>query len=149
MKKNAISSVSVRSSDVSELSKDEFFDEFGKVSNLSWKKSPNFDEATFTKNGRNITAFFDGSADLVGTTTLKTFKDLPVDTQKEIKHEYKNYQIGPVIYFKDDQMDNTGLMQYTNQFASANNYFIELAKKKHKIILQVTPEGNVYYFMNL
>ncbi len=148
-KSNSISSVSEVSSRVGTLSKDTFLSDFGKVSELSWYKSPNFDEATFFKNGKRMTAYFDDNSDLVGTTTPKTFSDLPKGSQKKIKQDYKNYQIGPVIYFKDDQMNNLGLMRYAYQFTSANNYFVELAKNKHKIILRVNPEGYVYYFMNI
>ena len=66
--------------------------DFHNVSNPSWKRSAYFDEVTFTnKRGKRETAYYDYSAELVGTTTSKEFTDLPVSAQKFIINKYGGY----------------------------------------------------------
>ena len=40
------------------------------------------------------------------------------------------------------------MMLYGQQFADADNYFVELSKDNKKIVLQVNMSGEVFYFAN-
>jgi hypothetical protein len=134
---------------VSEIAKSHFSSDFRNVSNPSWKRSVQFDEVTFIKDGQEMTAFYDYDANLVGTTTHKTFKDLPANGQKEIQDRYKYYTIGPVILFDDNEANETDMILWGNQFEDQDNYFVELANAKNKVILEVSTLGNVSLFKQL
>ncbi|MDP4223184.1 MAG: hypothetical protein Q8868_07725 [Bacteroidota bacterium] len=136
--------------DINIVSKNNFNSEFGNITNVKWEKSAYFDEATFTKNGKEMKAFFDDEGNFVGTTSHVTFADIPANGQKEIKSKYKDYSINPVIvFFDDNEKVDTDMILYGTQFEDADNYFVELSKGTKKIVLQVNPEGMVNYFTEI
>jgi hypothetical protein len=136
-------------SNVSEMSKTHFYADFGNIPNAEWRRSINFDEAKFIKDGKDVTAFYDYDANLVGTCTPKTFADLPAAGQKEIKAKYKDYSVGPVILFDDNEANDTEMILYGLQFEDANNYFVELAKGNDKVVVMINPEGVLSFFKKL
>ena len=131
---------------ISVMSKDQFNEDFGPISKVKWNELAGYDEATFKENGIKTNAYYDYNSQLVGTTTTKTFTDLPVNAQKEIKTKYKGYTVGPVILFDDAEYNATDILQDPNQFEGADNYFVELTKGKQGIVLRVDPVGYTYYF---
>lgn len=134
---------------VSDLSKDNFYGDFGNVGNVRWARENDYDVATFMKNGKKVRAFYDYDSNLIGTTSLKTFADLPKVAQKSIKKDYKKYQIGDVIFFKDNEDNDTNMVLWGTQFDNADNYFVELRSPKRHIIVQVDPQGEVFFFKDL
>jgi hypothetical protein len=134
---------------VNVLAKDHFVANFGNLPDVQWKRTVNFDEAAFTKNGKKMKAWYDGDANLVGITSNVTFADVPVAGQKEIKAKYKDYTIGSVVFYDDSEANETDMMLYDMQFDDADNYFVELVKGSDKIVLMVNPEGNVSFFKKL
>lgn len=135
--------------DVSYRSKQAFLSDFGDIAGATWKRTATFDEATFTKDGVTQTAYYDYDAKLVGTTTRKTFGDLPANAQKYIDKKYAGYTKGRVIFFDDNEFNETDMILYGNQFDDADNYFIELAKGTEKIILDVNTAGDVNLFKRM
>lgn len=75
---------------VSEIAKSNFYKDFGNWPDLQWRRDANFDVASFSENGQKMDAFYDFEANLVGTTAIKTFTDLPDKAQKEIRSKYKD-----------------------------------------------------------
>ncbi len=130
---------------VSDLSKDAFYADFGKVPAVSWENEEGFDVALFTKDGKDYKAFYDFNSKLVGTTTLKTFADLPKRAQEDIKKHYKDYTVDKVVFFEDYEANDTDMLLYGLQFSDADNYFVELSNKTKNIILQVNSFG-VFFF---
>ena len=94
-------------------------------------------------------AYYDFYSKLVGTTMLKTFTDLPIKSQKEIKAKYKDYKIGRVVFFDDNEANESDMFFYNTQFSDADNYFVELSKDKKNIVLQVNNEGELFFFKEL
>lgn len=135
--------------DVSYQSKEQFYRDFGKLPNVQWKRSDYFDEATFTKDGQKLTAFYDITSSLVGTMSRKTFEDLPANAQKEIKKKYKDYIVDLVLFFEDNEANDTDILLYGVRFSDVDNYFVELLKGNEKIVLQINLEGDVYFFKKL
>jgi hypothetical protein len=136
--------------EVSTLSKSSFLSDFGNLSDAVWRKSEVFDEVTFTTDGKEETAFYDNDASLVGTTSVKTFDDLPYKGQLEIKKKYKDYTTGPVIFFNDNNEANeTSMLLYGIQFDDEDNYFVELQKGPSRIIVRVNSGGQVFFFKQL
>jgi len=134
---------------VSELAKTNFYTDFGNAPDALWKRVDTFDQVTFTKDGKKMTAFYDFDANLVGTTSLKKFTDLPAKGQQEIKAKYKDYTVRTVIFFYDNQANETDMVLYGAQFDDADNYFVELTKGAEKIVVEVNPSGFVSLFKKL
>ncbi len=130
---------------VSNLSKDAFYADFGKIPRVSWENELGFDIALFTKDGKDYKAFYDFNSKLVGTTTLKTFTDLPERAQEDIKKHYKDYTVDKVVFFKDNEANDADMLLYGTQFSDADNYFVEMSNKTKNIVLQVNSNG-VFFF---
>lgn len=131
---------------VSGIAKQNFFHDFGKVPGAAWKRGVTFDEVTFTKNGSAMTAYYDYEANLVGTVTKKTFNDLPAKAKNYINKKYGNYTKGDVIFFDDNENNDTDMILFGTQFDDADNYFAEVTRAGKTTILAVTPAGEVSYF---
>lgn len=134
---------------VSETAKNSFLADFPKASTPSWRRAGTYDEVVFTIDGKKMTAFYDYRGKLVGTTSAKMFTDLPSKAQQEIKTRYKDYTIGPVIFFKDNDLNDTDMILWATQFDDEDLYFVELTKGTSKIIVRVTPAGFVSLFKEL
>jgi hypothetical protein len=135
---------------VSTLAKNNFSTDFKDAKEVQWKRFNTYDEATFTNNdGHQMTAFYDNEGQLVGTSQNKTFADLPVKGQEQIKKLYKDYIVGKVVYFDDNEANYTDMIMYGNQFDDADNYFVELTKGDKKIVVEVNMDGSVSHFKSL
>jgi hypothetical protein len=135
--------------EVSDRSKQQFYDDFGNIPDAQWERTMNYDEATFTKNGQVLTAFYDFDSKLVGTTSAKTFSDIPSEARKYINEKYKDYSIAAVLFFDDNEANETDMVLYNQQFDDVDSYFVELKKDNKEIVLHVNMEGVVYYFTRL
>lgn len=131
--------------DVSGLAKDHFFQDFGNV-NPSWKRTSYFDEASFVKDGKPMTAYYDNGAELVGTTSPADFSALPLSAQNNINKHYKGYSIDKVILYDDNEFNVSDMMMYGMTVSDEDNYFVELSKGPKAIVLEVTMDGDVSYF---
>ena len=134
---------------VSTRSKDNFVVDFGNLPDVLWRRSSLFDEATFLKDGKNMTAYYDFESKLVGTTTHVSFSELPLKGQNELKSRYKDYKIEEVILFDDNEINETDMVLWENPFEDVDNYFVVLTKEQEKLIVRVDTEGYVYYFKKL
>jgi hypothetical protein len=134
---------------VSPATKSQFYRDFGNVPVIQWKRTKNFDKATFIKDGEITSAFYDNSPDLVGTTTSKTFDDLPAAAQIRIEKSYAGYAVGDILFFDDNELNETDMVLYDQSFEDADNYFIELKKDNKKIVVKSDMQGNVSYFTKL
>ena len=135
--------------EVSDQSKQAFNGDFGKIPVSKWERTAYYDEATFIKDGEIMTAYYDAYSKLVGTTSHKTFADLPADAQKFIDAKYKGYSKTAVVFFDDNEWNETDMILYGSRFADADNYFVELKKDNKDIILQVDMTGKVSFFKQL
>ena len=134
---------------VSSIAKNSFIEDFGNVSNVKWRRFDTFDQATFIQNGKEMVAFYDDRGSQVGTTSQAVFTDLPASSQKDINEKYKDYKIGQVVFYKDNQDNDTDMILYGVQFEDEDNYFVEMAKGDSKIVLRVDKVGNVTLFKKL
>ena len=134
---------------VSDAAKDNFAAKYGNIPGTKWVRSEYFDAASFTKDGKNMVAFYDSDGALVGTTTNGNYSDLPKKGQEEISVKYKGYVPGTVVFYKDDEMNPSDMILYDHQFEDEDNYFVELTKGGKTIVVMVSPEGEVSYFTGL
>ncbi len=139
----------LKGTEVNQLARDNFNNDFGKVENAMWKREGTYDQVTFTKDGLEKMAYYDEQSTLVGTSQTKAFTDMPAKAQKEIQTKYKDYQVGSVIFYDDNETDNTDMILYGIQFDHADNYFVEVRKADKTIVLKVTMTGDVSLFKNI
>ena len=135
--------------EVSYFAKQAFYQDFGNVPVSRWERTKFFDEATFTQNAQVMKAYYDDNAKLVGTTSTKKFSAIPVKAQQFINKKYAGYAKVGVIFFDDNELNETDMLLYNTQIDDADNYFVELKKGNNKIVLQVDMEGNVSYFTTI
>jgi hypothetical protein len=131
---------------ISYRSKNQFDSDFDGVSNVHWNKGPEFEEVTFTQNGQKMTAYYDYTSQLVGTTVDKKYADLPAKAQQEIKKQYKDYIPGAVVLFDDNEANDTAMVFRGKEFADADHYFVTLTKNGKENIVMVSMDGVVSYF---
>ena len=136
----------IENAEVSYQTKQQFPGDFPGATNVSYVRNGNMDEVWFTQNGVQYKAFYDPEARLIGTTTKKSISDLPAVAQKEIQKKYSGYKIDRVILFDDNENNDSDMMLYGQQFADADNYFVEMHKDSKQMILQVNMSGEVFYF---
>jgi len=139
----------LKGNEVSGAAIDQFARDFENLSDVIWERTSNFDEATFTKGGQVFTAYYDDDAKLVGTTTNKTFADLPSKAQAVIKADYKAYSVTGLCMFDDNEDNETDMSLYNKQFDDVDSYFVELKKDNKEIVLQVSMDGDVSVFTRL
>ena len=91
---------------VSNKAKIAFETDFKVATNVQSKRVDTFDEFSFTNtDGQKMKAFYDQNSVLVGTIQDKTAADLPAKGLKEIKEMYKDYVIGSVIFYDDNELN--------------------------------------------
>jgi len=134
---------------VSVKSKNSFYTDFGNMSDVKWRSSDYYDEATFTKNGIETTAFYDFYGDLVGTTQVKTLADVPLKGQKAIQKKYSDFTVGPVIFYDDNEFNSMDMLLYNTEFQDEDNYFVELTKGADRKVVRIDMAGNIYFFKQL
>jgi hypothetical protein len=134
---------------VSYQSKQAFIGDFGKIPVSKWERTSNYDEATFTSDGQVMKAYYDADAKLVGTTSHKTFADLPAAAQKYINAKYHGFSKADIIFFDDNELNETDMVMFGTQFDDADNYFVDLKKDNKEIILEVTMSGEVSFFKQI
>jgi hypothetical protein len=140
---------------VSESTKSQFASDFPDATNISFEKTKDFDEVSYSQKGGIMTAYYDINNQLVGTIRNRSFSDLPVDAQTKILHRYPNYTVVKVLRFNvnsdnESYFDNsTYLTLYGNSFEASSNYFVELKNDNIAIVLEVDLSGEVSFFTTM
>mgnify|MGYP006384000165 FL=1 len=134
---------------VSEQALQQFTRDFGNLPVLKAYRSYNFDEITFVQNGIQSKAYYDGDAQLVGTTHTIAYTNLPANAQKKINKLYKAYKVMEVILFDDNEANESDIWFYNTRFNDADSYFVRLQNANKRIIVQVDLNGDISYFASL
>jgi hypothetical protein len=135
--------------EVSNQAKLQFIREFGNIPEAKWERGTHFDMVTYTKNAKEFVSYYDEDANLVGTIAVRSFTDLPSNAQIFINEKYKDYRKEKVLYYDDNEKNETDMVLYNKQFDDEDNYFVVLKKENKEIILQVNRDGYVYFFTSL
>lgn len=134
---------------VSEASKGGFYKDFGNLPNVVWTRTDFFDEAVFKKNGKEIKAYYDEDGNLVGTTSIISYAEVPALAQKNIKKLYKDAMPGKMIFFDDNELNDTDMLLYGVQFDDQDNYFVEMTQGIKKFVINCDSKGKVAFFKQL
>jgi hypothetical protein len=127
---------------------EQFDRDFPDASNVHWSRKE-FEKATFTENGKKLSAFYDFDSQLIGTVSDVNMNDLPAIAQNHIRRYYPGFTPQAAILFDDNEFNESDMILYERQFNDADNYFIEMAKGNKKIVLKVGMNGDVSYFTRM
>ena len=134
---------------VSDLSMRSFKIDFAKAMNVKWVRTPNYDIATFNLKKQELKAYYDSDGQLVGTTEYKTMDDLPDRGVKALKTKYKDYTIGSILYFNNNDINRSPMLLWGTEITDQSSFFVELAKGTQKMVVYVDQGGNVRPFKQL
>ncbi len=125
----------------------QFSKDFPNAKNVSWNFGQ-FVEARFFDNDVSKTAYYDDDDNLVGTTNEVDVTALPEKARDHINKVYPDYTIERVVFFDDNEANNTDMSLFNQSFEDEDNYFPLLSNGSKQIILQVSPKGEVSFFGN-
>lgn len=137
------------SSEVSSFLKEQFTQDFPQASDAHFSSEKNFDEVSFTQGKERLTAYYDGTNQLVGTVQKQAFDDLPDNAKKDILKNYSDYAVADIIKFNDTESESVELVIYGTSFDDGDNYFVELKKDTQAILLKVDLSGNVEFLTTM
>lgn len=134
--------------DVSSRVKESFNIDFGNIEDVIWERSGVYDVAVFTHDDKMKRAHYDSDSQLIGTTWVVDYADVPAAGQKEIEEKYKDYEIGDVVFYDDNESVDVDFYMFDSQFKHEDSYFVELTNESKHIIVKVDSEGDVSFFKN-
>ncbi len=126
-----------------------FYADFGNIPITGWEFSDEFDKISFMKNGVPFTAYYDLESKLVGTISNATVDDLPAHAMEKINKWYKGYTVGDIVFFDDNELNDTDMLYYDRRFDDEDKYFVELKNDKEDIVVQINYTGDVSFFTTL
>ena len=126
----------------------QFIQDFPNAKYVTWAQG-RFAEASFLDGDVRKIAYYDEENNLVGTTTDMDAGALPERALDHINKMYPGYAIEKVVFFDDNEGNDTDMFLYNTSFEDEDNYFPVLVKRSKKIILKVSPEGEVSFFESL
>jgi hypothetical protein len=124
-----------------------FTEDFPNAKYVTWADG-RFVEASFLDGDVMKTAYYDEENKLVGTTSDVDATALPEKARDHIDKMYPGYTIEKVIFFDDNEENDTDMSLFNQSFEDEDNYFPLLIKGSRQIILKVSPEGEVSFFGN-
>jgi hypothetical protein len=126
-----------------------FYSDFGYIPITNWEITDQFDKISFMKNNILYTAYYDSNSELVGTISIASVSDLPAHALQDISKKYNGYTVGNIVFYDDNESNQTDMMYYRQQFDTEDKYFVELQNDKEKIVVQVNTVGDVSFFRTL
>jgi hypothetical protein len=136
-------------SEVSGITKSQFANDFPDAMNVHFESKRDFDKISFMQGAKEITAYYDYQSQLIGTTEMKSFNDLPSNAQNEILDKYPGYTIADIVEFNDNQSINAEMVLYGNSYDDGDNYFVELKANSKAILVKVNLSGGVLFATTL
>ena len=129
--------------------KNEFTADFPDAKNVHFGRVKDLNEVSFIQAREKMKAYYDNSAQLLGTIRKESFADLPDNAQKEIQNKYPGYTIANVVKFNENESDNTEIILYGVSMDDADNYFVELKNGSKAIVVKVDLSGEVNYLTTM
>ena len=134
--------------EVSFFAENNFSRKYQNATEVTWTVSKEFQKASFVQDGVKMNAFFDQTGEYIATTQYVEAEKLPAISKKRIEKFYNGYVVEEVVkYDFDDQ--NAFLNFYRGQNNYNTLYFVSLKKDEQKVVVKVTPDGDVAFLKNL
>lgn len=111
---------------------DKFVAAYPTALKVNYKVTKDYTEVNFIADGDVMQSFYSADGNLIATSRHIALRTLPVKALDKIQQKYEGYTITEAIEL---QHEDSGL-----------NYYVSLAGKDRKVILEITPSGNVSVF---
>jgi hypothetical protein len=125
--------------------KSQFTADFPDAKDVHFAQLKDLNEVTFSQGKENMTAYYRGEDQLVGTILKESFADLPGNAQKEIQHKYPGYAIVNVVKFDDNESELLERILDGISMDDTDNYFVELKNDSKAIVVKVDLSGGVNF----
>ena len=109
-----------------------FQQDFGSVADVRWEKSGSYAKATFNRNGSSVSAWYNKDSKLVGTSSARSFSEMPGKVREKIQSAYSDYYVVSVQDFNSARGNRPG---------GAQNWLVELSDGTAKIMVKVNVSG--------
>ena len=116
--------------EVSSYTKAVFSNQFTGAENVTWTTSANFRKATFTREGKTMTALYNDQNKLVATTELVEVSELAPMAIKNLIKLFPNHQMGEITKYNGSEV----------------KYYVNLKNEKETFLVEITPDMNVSFF---
>jgi opacity protein-like surface antigen len=107
-------------------------EEFKDAKNITWTSTKDFTKATFEWNKQLMNVFYNDLGEYIATSRTVTMQMLPIESVKFIEKKYKDYKLTESFEVTKEESDT--------------NYFVALVKGNTKVILKISPLGDVSVF---
>lgn len=138
-----------KGAEVSYFAENNFLAKYQGAENVKWTVTNQFQKATFTLKGVKLAAFFDMNGEYIATTQFVDAKKLPAVGKNRLEKLYKGYEIEEVVRYDLDSQEDSRLEMLTGKRAYNTIYFASLKNNDEKVVLKITPDGDVSYLKNL
>ncbi len=138
-----------KDSEASYFALNQFSSRFQNATNVNWVVTDRFQKASFMLNGKKMSAFFDINGDYIATTQYLSVDKLPAVSKNRIAKLYKDYAVEDVIKYDIDVQDDNHLYALTGRRNYNMIYFASLKNEKERIVVKITPDGEISYLKSL
>ncbi|WP_374163556.1 hypothetical protein [Arcticibacter sp. MXS-1] len=134
---------------VSYFAQNNFLSKYQNAQDVNWTVTPEFQKASFSLEGVKMAAFFDINGDFIATTQYVDASKLPARSKSRIQKLYKEYKIEEVVRYDLDAADESHFDLLTGKRFYNTVYFASLKNSDQKMVLKITPDGEVSFLKEL
>jgi len=127
------------SKNISYNAKKQLASEFADAKDVTWTANDEYQKATFTLEGKKLTALFDIQGNYLGATQVVNFSELPAEAQKSILKYYKDYSFS-------DALRVVARPDNAYQSNDVGTYWIDLAKDNKQVFLNYTESAGLAFY---
>lgn len=127
------------SKEISYNAKKQLESEFAGAKDVSWTVNDDYQKASFTLEGKKLTAIFDVQGSYLAATQLVAFDELPAEAKRSITKFYKGYEFSEAIKI---------VARPSNDYQSndVGTYWIDLAKDNKQVYLNYTETTGLSFY---
>ena len=127
------------SKNISYNAKKQLESEFAGAKDVSWTVNDDYQKASFTLDGKKLTAIFDVQGSYLAATQVVAYEELPAETKKSIAKFYKGYEFSEAIKI---------VARPSNDYQSndVGTYWIDLSKENKQVYLNYTETQGLSFY---
>ncbi|WP_207420930.1 hypothetical protein [Desertivirga brevis] len=116
--------------------------EFAGAKDVTWTANTDYQKASFSFEGKKITALFDIQGNYLGATQVVAFEELPAEAKKSIEKYYKGFAFSGALKV---------VARPSNDYQSndVGTYWIDLAKDSKEVYLNYTSSTGLSFYKNV
>jgi hypothetical protein len=113
----------------------QFEDEFKTAQNVSWKVNDQYVRASFTAEGKKMSALYDLQGSFLGAVEYVSYDQIPVKAKIELEKRYKDYSFSSALKI-------VSRPSYSD-FNDVGTYWVDMINDAKQLYLSVSPSSVV------